>query len=425
MPLTPSELILNDEKSLPPWAVGRSVADVLAERPGLDQWWTPLLLVDRRRLSHNIGFFASWARALGVEHMPHGKTSMAPELWREQIDAGASGITVATPWQARIAVESGIATIMLANQVADPHTAQWLAHHQSESAQVIPWVDSPLAVDLLADAGRQAGTTIGVLVEVGRPGGRTGTRSLADARALIARIHHSDGVTLAGIAGYEGAVTHGRGADALATVKTFVTDLVGLAREARTGDAPLIVTAGGSAYPDVVADALSMAVAEGMRGILRSGAYILHDEGHYEEISPFDHGRLAGGLLPAARAHARVVSAPEPGLVLLDAGKRDLPYDEGLPRPLRAWTADGRSIDLAATGSDSQPDDAQPAKVTALNDQHAFLATGSAVLSVGDVVELGLSHPCTMTDKWRLIPVVDNLERGRDAVIVDFLQTHF
>ena len=58
------------------------------------------------------------------------------------------------------------------------------------------------------------------------------------------------------------------------------------------------------------------------------------------------------------------------------------------------------------------------AEVTALNDQHTFLRfTGAAPCTIGDVVTLGLSHPCTAFDKWRLIPLVD-AETGlvREAV---------
>ncbi|MDE0571845.1 alanine racemase [Demequina sp. B12] len=419
MTLADRARVLGDDKSLPAWAVGLNVEDVLTRLPRVNEFWTPLLLVDRQRLTHNIGFLATWAIERGLEHMPHGKTSMSPELWREQIDAGASGITVATPWQARIAVESGISTVMLANQVADPHTAQWLAGHQGESTQVMSWVDSPTSVELLGAAGVAASGEVPVLVELGRPGGRTGTRTMADARSLIRLVHDTPGVKLAGIAGYEGAITHGRGADALATVRTYVTDLVDLAIEARVGNEALIVTAGGSAYPDAVADALEPAVAAGMRGVVRCGAYVLHDEGHYLDVSPFDHTRWQGGLVPAARALARVVSAPEPGLVLLDAGKRDLPYDEGLPVPVAAFSTQGARGD--GGGELPLPD----AHVDAMNDQHTFVRTGSADLTVGDVVVLGLSHPCTMADKWRLIPVVDSFDAGLEATVVDFIETRF
>jgi D-serine deaminase-like pyridoxal phosphate-dependent protein len=106
---------------------------------------------------------------------------------------------------------------------------------------------------------------------------------------------------------------------------------------------------------------------------------------------------------------ARVVSRPEPTLALLDAGKRDLPFDEGLPVLQRI---SGRG---ALDG----------ARVTALNDQHAFvqLAAGSD-LDLGDVVRLGLSHPCTAMDKWQLVPVVDDADAA-DPVVVDLIRTFF
>jgi D-serine deaminase-like pyridoxal phosphate-dependent protein len=60
--------------------------------------------------------------------------------------------------------------------------------------------------------------------------------------------------------------------------------------------------------------------------------------------------------------------------------------------------------------------------VEKLNDQHAYLRTNS--LEVGQLVRLGLSHPCTAFDKWRLIPVVDNADAAAPAV-VDLIATYF
>ena len=60
-------------------------------------------------------------------------------------------------------------------------------------------------------------------------------------------------------------------------------------------------------------------------------------------------------------------------------------------------------------------------EVTALNDQHAFLYwAGEAPVAVGDVVTLGLSHPCTAFDKWRLVPVVDG-----GGVVIEAVETFF
>jgi D-serine deaminase-like pyridoxal phosphate-dependent protein len=61
--------------------------------------------------------------------------------------------------------------------------------------------------------------------------------------------------------------------------------------------------------------------------------------------------------------------------------------------------------------------------VSALNDQHAYLrlADGGSA-PVGSVVALGLSHPCTTFDKWRVLPVV---ESAASDVVVDLVRTYF
>ncbi|HEY1106015.1 MAG TPA: amino acid deaminase, partial [Agromyces sp.] len=185
-------------------------------------------------------------------------------------------------------------------------------------------------------------------------------------------------------------------------------------RLAAPTDGPLGVTAGGSAYLDLVADVFGPGIeadadVHATRWVLRSGASLVHDEGFYRGISPID-----AELTPAMRGHARVVSHPEPGLALLDGGKRDLPYDEGMPVPLGV---------AAEPGADVRP--LGEASVTAVNDQHAYLraeAGGVLPVGIGDVVALGLSHPCTAFDKWRWIPVVEHA--GSDRV-VDLVRTYF
>jgi D-serine deaminase-like pyridoxal phosphate-dependent protein len=404
-------------KSMPPDAAGLGIRDFISRGATLADLWTPLLVLDDERLSHNIRWMAEWVAAHGVELMPHGKTTMAPAIWRRQLDAGATGITVATPWQLRVAREAGVSAVMLANQLADRHAITWVAADlEARGGRVWSWVDHPDAVAIAEDALAGTGAVLDVLVELGRPGGRTGVRTADAAVALAERVAASPALRLAGVAGYEGAVAHGRSPDADAIVRDFVDDLVGLHDRVATlcGVDDPIVTAGGSAYPDLVAERLS-AAAGSARLVLRSGAYVTHDDGYYRAVSPFESGsRAGGGLLAAARGIARVVSAPEPGLVLVDAGKRDFPYDEGLPVPLFGVTRDGRRLDLAG------------AETTKLNDQHGFVrGVATTGLGVGDLVVFGLSHPCTMFDKWRLVPVVSSLDDPASAVVVDLVETRF
>src|SRR5207237_323795 len=103
-----------------------------------------------------------------------------------------------------------------------------------------------------------------------------------------------------------------------------------------------IVTAGGSAFFDVVADELAGDWVPGhrVRVILRSGAYVSHDDGTYRTRTPFT--RVPGTLEAALEVWAQVISVPERGLAIAGMGKREAPYDAGLPVPLRVRRTDAR-----------------------------------------------------------------------------------
>src|SRR3954453_14649444 len=70
------------QKPLPAAADGQTVAEFLAERPRLSEFSTPLLVLDDGALADNTARMAGWCAEHGVELAPHGKTTMAPDLWR-------------------------------------------------------------------------------------------------------------------------------------------------------------------------------------------------------------------------------------------------------------------------------------------------------------------------------------------------------
>lgn len=415
-----------EHKGLPPAAWGRTVREFLATAPTLDQLETPVLTIDRAAVDTNRAVMADWAKAAGVQLAPHGKTTMAPQLWAEQLAAGAWGITLATGWQVQVARSFGVGRIVLANALVDPTGLRWVADElaRDEDFEFVCWVDSVATVALMDEHLRSApaGVRIPVIVELGGPHGRTGARTRAGAHEIAEAVAGSARLSLAGVGGYEGALAHDRTPKAIVAVRRYLDEVARLHRElaaaSRYGDRA-IVTAGGSAYPDLVVECLGGLVDEaGARGVptsvvLRSGAYLIHDDGFYAGISPLAAPRSERPLRSAMHGWARTVSRPEPELALLDAGKRDLPYDEGLPVP-QVIAGPGDSSLAGAT-------------VSALNDQHTFLrlpGSAAADLPVGTVVRLGLSHPCTAFDKWRLIPVIDDAHAEQPR-IVDFLHTFF
>ncbi|MGO2747019.1 alanine racemase [Microbacterium sp.] len=420
--MTNSELLTARDKGIPERAIGLTIAKFLASSPRLEEFWTPLVVLDDSAMRHNVETMASWCRERGLEIMPHGKTTMAPTLWQRQLDAGATGITLATMGQVRTARSLGFSSIMLANSAVDERSLRYLASELADPAfRFICWVDSLQTVEAMDRALQNAGSSrpVDVLVELGAPGGRTGARTIEAAIEVAERVAAASTLRLAGVAGYEGALAHDRAEASEEIVREYLRAQVSL--HERIGDlygtGDIYVTAGGSAYFDIVAEVYAEAGAgtdSRTRFTLRSGAYIVHDDGFYRQISPFDEARTSADaprLRTAMHGIGRVVSQPEPNLSLIDGGKRDFPYDEGLPIPRQTaselgapWqTLDGTTL-------------------TAMNDQHSFVRSDAGPPPVGDVVALGLSHPCTAFDKWRVLPVVDSWDSG---VVIDLVRTYF
>jgi D-serine dehydratase len=143
--------------------------------------------------------------------------------------------------------------------------------------------------------------------------------------------------------------------------------------------------------------------------LLRSGAYITHDHGTYERLSPVPgSGRAGPPLQPAFELWTAVLSRPEPGLAIVGAGRRDVGFDQDLPIPLRAWPRDEPEASRSAVAG---------MQITALDDQHGYLRIpADSPLGPGDLVCFGISHPCTAFDKSRVIPVVDDDYRVSGAI---------
>jgi D-serine deaminase-like pyridoxal phosphate-dependent protein len=196
---------------------------------------------------------------------------------------------------------------------------------------------------------------------------------------------------LAGIEGFEGTLEEGAVDGFLEFLREVVVALD--ARGAFGGVDEIVATAGGSAFFDHVAERLRFdSLSRPVRVVLRAGCYVTHDDGLYAAATPLP------SLRAALELWARVLSCPEPGLAIAGFGKRDAPYDIGLP------------VVRSHAG----------VQVEALNDQHAYLRDVDRVLAVGDTVVCGISHPCTAFDKWPLIGVVDD-----DDIVIGAVRTHF
>jgi D-serine dehydratase len=265
-------------------------------------------------------------------------------------------------------------------------------------------------VELLSDRLEHAGhrARLGVFVEVGVPGGRTGARTEDQAVAVARAVGQSSQLRLVGVEGYEGLLGSDRSPAALEKVDQYLDHLRALTvrlaeADSFPGPGPVLVSAGGSRYFDRVALVLGRgAQYKGIEVqlVVRSGCYLLHDHGTYAGASPLLPGQWGGGsLVPALEVWAEVLSVPEPDLVIVGMGKRDVPYDLGFPVPLHMVRAGRGEVETFAGG-----------EITQLDDQHGYLRLrpGHEALGPGDRVGFGISHPCTAFDKWREVLLVND-----------------
>jgi D-serine dehydratase len=365
----------------------------------------PLLTLRESAVRNNLAAMAAYCARAGVELAPHGKTAMSPELAAWQLAHGAWGITVASIGQLQTYRAFGFPRLLLANELTDTAGIAWLAAELAADAgfEAYCYVDSPDGVALLDRVLRRhpAGRRMPVLVEIGHAGGRTGCRTDEAALTVAKAAQATATLTVAGVAGYEGTIEGGE-----PEVAAFCQRLRALA-DTLGGDGPRIVTAGGSAYFDVVTRELTAEGSTPVQVILRSGAYLTYDHGFYRSVSPAARGTAgAPALRPALELWAQVLSRPEPGLALLGAGRRDVGFDMGLPVPVRVI---GSATSTAGWA------------VTKLNDQHAYLQLDEdAALGPGDLVGLGISHPCTTLDKWRVLVVLND-----DDLVIDIVHCFF
>ena len=404
-------------KGLPPSGEGLAVRDVSVKGWNLLDGTVPMpaAVLRASALAGNLATFQGYIDRAGVKLAPHGKTSMCPQLFDRQLRAGAWGMTVATYAQARTALGVGVKRLLIANELAGETEIRTLAAY--EDAQILSLVDSVAGVERMEAILDRAPIEkpFAVLVELGITGGRTGARGAEAALDVARRVAQSPRLSLAGVEGYEGLIVTGDAAADAARVDGFLNDLLSVFTTCRSEglfSGEPILSAGGSAYFDLVARGLK---TEGVTTILRSGCYLTHDTGFYQKLLDHVGERAVLGaapaLKPALEVWAQVVSRPEPGLILVNAGRRDLSDDAGLPK-VQTWTR---------PGPDAVPQTVTDWTFTRMNDQHGYVRVPEdADVAVGDYISLGISHPCTTFDRWPLLLEVDDQYR-----VVAALKTFF
>ena len=288
--------------------------------PGMpiDEIDTPALIVDLDAFEFNLDTMAGLARTAGIKLRPHAKTHKSPVVAQLQMARGAVGQCVQKVGEAEILAWGGVPDILVSNEVVAPRKLARLAA-LTRFSRVAVCADDPKGVALIESAAREAGVRMTVLVEIDVGAERCGVAPGPDAIALAQQIAASPHLRFGGLQAYHGGAQHQRTQGereasitaAAAKTKAVVDDLrrIGL-------DCAIVGGAGTGTF--------ALEAASGVYTELQVGSYVFMDA-DYGRNSPAPPFRNALFVL------STVMSAPQAGLAVVDAGHKAVAVDSGLP----------------------------------------------------------------------------------------------
>ncbi len=278
---------------------------------------TPILVIDAAIVRRNVQRMAQYAADHGLKLRPHTKTHKSIRVARLQLDAGATGLTVAKPGEALVMAEAGDDILMAYPAVQPARAADLAALARGKTVRV--GFDSATAAEVLSAATRAAEATVGVLVDVDTGFGRTGVQTPQDALALAQKVDSLPRLRLDGIMFFPGQIKgqpETKTAELIA-IESTLKSTIELFR--RAGLSTEIVSGGST--PMAFASHLIEGTTE-----IRPGTYVYNDtncvRGGYATLDDC-----------AAKVHCTVVSNARPGQIVIDAGSKTLTSDRCGPAP--------------------------------------------------------------------------------------------
>jgi D-serine deaminase-like pyridoxal phosphate-dependent protein len=337
---------------------------------------SPQLVIDLDVVDSNLKRMFGRFRDKGLAVRVHFKSLKCGGLAQYIARAGANGFLCAKLNEAEVLANAGLLDIFIANQIVGPIKLRRLAALAGR-AQVRVCVDDARNVEAMAQAAREAGTTIGVLVEVDVGMNRCGVEPGEPALALARQIHASQGLRFVGLQGYDGHLQLvADPAERRAKCHEALEKLVGTRRLLEESGIPVtVVTGAGTGTWEFVG------AYEGVTEI-QPGSFVLMDCAYHAVRPEFGC---------ALSVMATVISR-RPAWYVLDAGSKAISRDFGSP-VMKDRPAD---------------------KVAKLSEEHALVETNDPSVKVGDRLEVIPAHCCATMNLHRTCVAV---RKGRVEAI--------
>ena len=274
---------------------------------------TPAMVIDTRVVERNLAKLAQYCAQHKLKLRPHTKTHKSIVMAKRQLAHGACGLTVAKIGEAEV-MRQASQDLLLAYPALDPFRSNRVAELARECTMRVA-IDSATAADVLSDAAKRAGSTLGILVDQDVGFHRTGLQSAAEAVALAQHVSKKPNLRLDGLFFYAGHLkcktTPDQHADSMKEISAKLRETLDALSRAglQTG-----IVSGGST-PTAYASHFIPELTE-----IRPGTYIY-----------YDWNCAAPGLVRvedcAAQLICTVVSDAVPNKVVIDAGSKTLTSD--------------------------------------------------------------------------------------------------
>jgi D-serine deaminase-like pyridoxal phosphate-dependent protein len=325
---------------------------------------TPRLVVDLDIMERNLRRVAEYAAAHQLRLRPHTKTHKSVKIGRQQLDAGAAGLTVAKVSEAEVMLGAEPADMLLAYPIIGQTKLTRLMEVARRTHMTVA-LDSVVAAQELSTA---AQVEIGVLAEVDVGLGRVGVSPGAELLGLAQAIEQLPHLTLEGITFYPGHIKDldEQGRAALAQLSELLQSILADFRKA--GIETKIVSGGST--PTL----FHSHEIEGLTEI-RPGTYVFND------VNTLRSGACALEDC-AASILATVVSTARPRQMIIDGGSKTFSSDRVVNSNEVTF---GHIVE------------APGARFHKMNEEHGYVDMTHAEreFKVGDRVHVIPNHVCT------------------------------
>lgn len=310
-------------------------AHLIGRQGSRGQLNTPALVLDLGMLERNIAAMAAFAKAAGIALRPHSKTHKCPQIAARQLAAGALGNCCAKLGEAEAMTDAGIAGLLITSPVVSAPGIERLMALAARTRDLMVTADHPANVAALAQAAKDAGLVLNVVIDIDPGIHRTGVASPEAVLALAQLICSQPSLHFSGVQFYCGRHQH---IESFADRKTEIMErtayLKGIVDSLAAMEMkPAIVTGGGTGTHAIDA-------ALGVFTELQVGSYVFMDH-QYNVCDLRGDGRLP--FEQALQIDARVISANTPGMATIDSGLKSMATEAGVP-PILSGVPEGTTF---------------------------------------------------------------------------------